>query len=64
MFGASLATFSVILVSSIFSMPISGTHTMIGALIGAGLANKENIDWINFIQMVFSWFLSPMLSMF
>lgn len=49
MFGASLATFSVILVSSIFSMPISGTHTMIGALIGAGLANKENIDWINFI---------------
>jgi PiT family inorganic phosphate transporter len=45
MLGVCLASFSFILVSSIFGMPISGTHTVIGALIGAGLAAANQINW-------------------
>ena len=38
MLGISLASCLFILSSSIFGMPISGTHTVVGAIIGAGCA--------------------------
>lgn len=64
MLGVSLASFSFILVSSIFGMPISGTHTVIGALIGAGLAGlaANSLNWTKFGWTVASWFISPILS--
>ena len=64
MLGVSLASFSFILVSSIFGMPISGTHTVIGALIGAGLAGlaASSLNWKKFGMTVASWFISPVLS--
>lgn len=37
MLGASIASFCFIMGSSLFGMPISGTHTVVGALIGAGI---------------------------
>ena len=37
MFSVSLASFLFIISSSVFGMPISGTHTVVGALIGAGI---------------------------
>jgi len=64
MLGTSLASFSFILVSSIFGMPISGTHTVIGALIGAGLAGltASEINWTKFEWTVASWFISPVIA--
>ena len=38
MFGTSISSFLFIMSSSLFGMPISGTHTVVGALIGSGLA--------------------------
>ena len=64
MLGTSISAFSFILMASFFGMPISGTHTVIGALIGAGLAGipANEINWDKFIQTVMSWFISPLLS--
>lgn len=66
MLGASLSAFLFIMSASFFGMPISGTHTVIGALIGAGLAGlaADTINWGKFIQTVMSWFISPVLSAF
>jgi phosphate/sulfate permease len=50
--------------SSIFGIPISGTHTVIGAVIGAGLA-VEGVSCINWKQLgtvVLSWFVSPIVA--
>jgi len=38
MLGSSISSFIFIMASSVFGMPISGTHTVVGALIGSGLA--------------------------
>ena len=38
MLGTSISSFVIIMTSSILGMPISGTHTVIGAIIGAGVA--------------------------
>ena len=45
-------------------MPISGTHTVIGALVGAGLAGfaSESLNWLKFAMTVASWFISPVMS--
>jgi hypothetical protein len=64
MLGICISSFSFILVSSVFGMPISGTHTVIGALIGAGLAAfpADELNWKKFGMTVASWFISPVLS--
>jgi len=64
MLGTSLSSFSFILASSIFGMPISGTHTVIGALIGAGLAGLKasTLNWTKVGWTVASWFISPVLA--
>jgi inorganic phosphate transporter, PiT family len=64
MLGTSISSFSFILVSSIFGMPISGTHTVIGALIGSGLAGLSYtaINWTKFGWTAASWFISPLIS--
>ena len=45
-------------------MPISGTHTVIGALIGAGLAGLKasTLNWTKVEWTVASWFISPVLA--
>jgi len=64
MLGASIAAFCFIISSSIFSIPISGTHTMVGAIIGAGVSavGWSGIHWKMLIKIVASWFVSPALS--
>lgn len=66
MLGVSIAAFSFILVASIFGAPISGTHTVIGALIGAGLAGlpANTINWEKFGFTILSWFISPIIASF
>ena len=64
MLSASISSFLFIMSSSIFAMPISGTHTVVGALIGTGLAvvGPSNINWHKLGIIVASWFLAPILS--
>lgn len=68
MIGTCLSSFSIILASAIFKMPISGTHTVIGALIGAGLAGLSasslalSLNWEKIAWTFVSWFISPLLA--
>ena len=64
MLGTTLASFIFIMFASLFGMPISGTHTVIGALIGAGIAGVtvNYINWTKTGWTVASWFISPVLS--
>jgi len=45
-------------------MPISGTHTVVGALLGTGLyaSGADNLNWYKLTKIVISWFLSPALA--
>jgi len=64
MLAASIASFIFIMTSSLFGMPISGTHTVVGALIGAGLASvgASNINWKKLAIIVASWVVAPVLA--
>ena len=66
MLSVGIASFLFILSSSFFGVPISGTHTVVGALIGAGLAGlgSQDISWSQLRRIVLSWFVSPVLSSF
>lgn len=45
-------------------MPISGTHSVIGATIGFNLVLRgvDSVQWKQLIKVVSSWFISPILS--
>jgi phosphate/sulfate permease len=64
MLGTSFASVSIIMTSSIFGIPISGTHTVVGAIIGASLATagKDSVDWSHLLTVVLSWFVSPVVA--
>ena len=66
MFSVCLASFGFIMTSSFSGMPISGTHTVVGSLLGAGIVGTgvENLNWKKLGQIILSWFLSPALSAF
>ena len=64
MFGTSISSFLFIMSSSLFGMPISGTHTVVGALIGSGLAVKgtQSINWLKLGEIIASWFVAPLMA--
>ena len=64
MFAICVASFIFIMTSSISGMPISGTHTAVGAMLGAGIVGSSaaNLNW-NKVGLIFaSWFFSPLFS--
>ena len=64
MLGISISSFLFIMASSIFGVPISGTHTIVGSIIGSGLAvfGASNINWLKLGTIVISWFVAPLVS--
>lgn len=64
MFSVCLSSFLFILTSSLFGMPISGTHTVVGALLGAGLVitGVDGLNWNQMLKIVASWFISPAMA--
>jgi len=65
MFSIVLASFAFIMCSSFFGMPISGTHTVIGAYLGAGIVATSSftgVSWYQLGKIVLSWFISPVLA--
>ena len=64
MVGTSFSSVLFIMSSSIFGLPNSGTHTIVGAFIGAGIAalGQQSINWKKLGTVVLSWFVSPLFS--
>ena len=55
-FSAEFSTASVVLVCSYFGMPISTTHTLVGAVIGVGFARGlEALDFNVVYRILLSW---------
>uniref|UniRef100_A0A6G1SEH1 Phosphate transporter n=1 Tax=Aceria tosichella TaxID=561515 RepID=A0A6G1SEH1_9ACAR len=52
------------IVATALKMPISGTHSIVGATIGFSVVLRgwESIRWKDMIRVVASWFMSPLLS--
>ncbi|CDW80703.1 phosphate permease [Stylonychia lemnae] len=61
---AQLSAIGFTTLSSFIGFPISGTHSMVGALLGAGLVGvgASNINASQLQTIVISWFLSPLVS--
>eukprot|EP00960_Hanusia_phi_P067062 766541-Hanusia_phi.AAC.1 len=55
-----------VLVATLLSMPVSTTHSVIGAILGIGIASfgpsGVQWDWNGFGGVVASWFISPALT--
>lgn len=64
MLGTSISSFIFVLVSSLSGMPISTTHSDVGALIGAGLAGvySNDLNWTKVSSVAASWIVSPAVS--
>ena len=64
MFAVCLASFCFIMFSSASGMPISGTHTVVGAMLGAGVvaSSASALNWVQLGIILASWVASPILS--
>lgn len=53
-----------LIIATEFGMPVSTTHSIIGALVGCGIVAKGTsaINWKKVVEIVISWFTSPVLS--
>ncbi|XP_044742745.1 sodium-dependent phosphate transporter 1 [Chrysoperla carnea] len=53
-----------LILATFLNMPISGTHSIVGATVGFSLAVKglNGIQWIQILKIGSSWFISPVLS--
>lgn len=58
-FSADMAGAASLLLSSLFGMPVSTTHTKTTAIMGVGAANRlSSINWSTVKEMVLAWVLT------
>ena len=58
-FSAEMAAASTVVAATYLGFPISTTHTLIGGVIGVGLANSvKEIDWRSVINIFMSWLIT------
>ena len=62
MLAADLLTSIWLFLATKWSLPVSTTHSIIGALVGFGLAagGVQAVFWDKLIQIVMSWFTAPL----
>eukprot|EP01135_Chromosphaera_perkinsii_P012173 Nk52_evm11s2604 gene=Nk52_evmTU11s2604 len=58
------ATFCWVIIATLFSLPVSTTHSIIGAIIGFSLVESmDGVDWYpGVFKIVMSWIASPILA--
>lgn len=63
MLAALLAAALWLLIATYFSMPVSTTHSIVGAVMGFGLValGTSGVDWNVVQKIVLSWIISPVL---
>ncbi|MBF2053857.1 MAG: inorganic phosphate transporter [Candidatus Sericytochromatia bacterium] len=61
MLAALLAAGTALLVATLFALPISTTHSIVGAVVGVGLIalGPAAVDWPTVGQVASSWIISP-----
>jgi len=58
-FSIDFSTATIVLVASVLGLPVSTTHTVVGAVVGVGLARGiEAINLSVLKNIFFSWFLT------
>mgnify|MGYP005713622455 FL=1 len=58
-FSAEMAAASTVVFASYLGFPISTTHTLIGGVIGVGLANgAKDLDWSSVYRIFASWIIT------
>ncbi|XP_071943785.1 sodium-dependent phosphate transporter 2-like [Antedon mediterranea] len=62
--SALLAATIWIFIATALKLPVSGTHSSVGAVLGYHLAafGGKGVDWIEIIKIILSWFVSPVLA--
>lgn len=52
------------IIATILNLPVSGTHSIVGATIGMAIVSRgfNVIKWYEVLRIVASWFVSPILS--
>lgn len=53
-----------LLLATVWGLPVSTTHSIVGAMVGCGLVAKgaSAVHWSGILRIVISWFASPVLS--
>ncbi|AFZ79405.1 phosphate transporter, putative [Theileria equi strain WA] len=64
MFSSSVGATAWLAVSTYFGMPVSTTHSIIGALAGFGVASGrvDSVRWLQLLYIVLSWFIVPLVA--
>ena len=57
-FAAEMSTAIVVLLGSISGIPLSTTHTLVGAVIGIGIFSKNEVNYRSVLQILGSWFIT------
>ena len=63
MLAALVAAGAWLHVATHFALPVSTTHSIVGAVVGIGVATfgLAGVDWATMLEIVLSWFASPLL---
>lgn len=63
MISSLLAAGAWLQIASYFGLPVSTTHTIVGAVLGFGIAfaGIEAVHWVTVAYILSSWFISPLL---
>jgi PiT family inorganic phosphate transporter len=63
MLGALAAAASLLLLATRYGLPVSTTHSIVGAIVGFGIAGMgiESVVWSKVGQIVLSWVTSPVI---
>ena len=65
MLSALMAAATWLVVATVYGLPVSTTHSIIGAIIGFGIVSVgyQHIHWDNIVAIAGSWVATPIISM-